>query len=398
MRWRRYPIVLGVVLWLMWAFDVSTPGPIDRAGKAKGTDFLQFYVAASLVRDGHADRLYDIHTTDARTQAIAPGAHDTLYVPIQSPVIGLALEPLAALPYERAWLAWTALLAAMYAAACLALWRNAKRLRRYPVEAGACAVALPAFYSTVLHGQLSAAALLIVTLALWAHRRNTPLAAGVLLGCLAFKPHWVLCAAILFVAAREWRVVIGIAVAAAGQLAVAAAALGPRVVLAYAGALRTVSSIGDLLEPRPSVSLRGLASVLIADPNASLVAYGVGSAMVVFAAARIWRSAPRDEWRYSAWLLALVLISPHAFEYDLLIVTPAFVLLGSWILEAPDEPSRRLVTFCACVLFAAPILAPLPAPLRVPLTVGASGALFAALAFTVLENSAARAAGLLSTS
>src|SRR5581483_295606 len=192
----------------------------------------------------------------------------------------------------------------------------------------------PAFYSTVLHGQLSAFALLLVALALWALRRDARFGAGLLVGCLAFKPHWVAAASVLFVAAREWRVIGGIVVSAAGQLALACAALGPRVAVAYAGALRSISAIGDLLEPRPSLSLRGLTSVL--------VVYAVCSALVVSAAAHIWRTSQRDEWRYSAWLLATALISPHVLEYDLLLLAPVFVLLGSWILEAPEEASRRL--------------------------------------------------------
>ena len=397
-RWRSYPALIAAVLWLMWAVDASAPGSTDRAGKPKGTDFLQFYVAASLVRDGRADELYDIRATDARARAIAPGARDALYVPIQSPAIAVALQPLAALPYARAWMVWTSLLAAAFAAACLVLWRGAGRLRAHPVESAAFAAALPAFYSTVLHGQLSAFALLLVALALWALRRDARFGAGLLVGCLAFKPHWVAAASVLFVAAREWRVVGGIVVSAAGQLALACAALGPRVAVAYAGALRSISAIGDLLEPRPSLSLRGLTSVLVADARASLVVYAVCSALVVSAAAHIWRTSQRDEWRYSAWLLATALISPHVLEYDLLLLAPVFVLLGSWILEAPEEASRRLAIYCAAVLFAAPILTPLPAAVRVPLIVGAAAALFAAIAFTVLESSAARAAGILSPS
>jgi len=48
-RIRAYSIIMAAVLWTMWLVDVATPGAIDRLGKIKGTDFLQFYVGGSFV-------------------------------------------------------------------------------------------------------------------------------------------------------------------------------------------------------------------------------------------------------------------------------------------------------------------------------------------------------------
>lgn len=388
-RWRTYPIVIATVLWSMWLFDVSTAGPLDRAGKVKGTDFLQFYVAGSIVREGRAGSLYDLATTHARMEAVAPGARDILYVPIQSPLIAKAAAPLAALPYNAAWLGWSAILGALYTAACVLLWRHAGRLRAYPVEAAACAIAMPAFYSTMLHGQLSAFALLLCALAFVAWTHRAPLVTGLCLGCLAFKPHWVAAALAVWLAAREWRVATGIVVAAIGQLAAMTALTAGLVVTAYIRMLRSVPAIGELLEPRPSLSLRGLASVLVTSNGAALALYACASLLVVVAAARIWRVTDRDEIRFPVMLLAMVLVSPHVLEYDLLLLAPVFVLLASWILDAPDDPSRRLVMWSLCALFFAPVLVPVPEVARVSIAVGAMLTTLATCGFAVVEISEA---------
>src|SRR5262249_3529127 len=61
-RVRRYALLAGIALWTVFAVDYATPGPLDRVGKIKGTDFVQFYATGSIVGEGHADRLYDNDT------------------------------------------------------------------------------------------------------------------------------------------------------------------------------------------------------------------------------------------------------------------------------------------------------------------------------------------------
>ena len=94
-RIRAYSTISAAALWIVWIVDISVPGAVDRLGKVKGTDFLQFYVGGSFVREGRLNSLYDVHALFARAQAIAPGSRDTLYLPIQSPQTALAFAPLA---------------------------------------------------------------------------------------------------------------------------------------------------------------------------------------------------------------------------------------------------------------------------------------------------------------
>src|SRR5215210_6990608 len=121
-RVRAYCTLMAATLWIVWVANFSVPGPVDRLGKAKGTDFLQFYVGGSFVREGRLASLYDVQALFARAKAIAPGARDTLYMPVQSPQTALAFVPLSAFSYPVAAGLWIAIIVLLYAAACGMTW------------------------------------------------------------------------------------------------------------------------------------------------------------------------------------------------------------------------------------------------------------------------------------
>src|SRR5262245_18270091 len=154
-RIRTYAAVMAVALWTVLAIDYSVPGPLDRLGKPKGTDFFHFYVLGSLVREGRADLLFDMDAQTARGRAVAAPAREYEYVPMNSPELALDLAALARLAYPAALAPVITVMLVAYAASCWMIWRRSEALRRYPRETIACAVAFPALYATVLHGQNS---------------------------------------------------------------------------------------------------------------------------------------------------------------------------------------------------------------------------------------------------
>jgi hypothetical protein len=370
-RIRAYSIITAAVLWTMWLVDVSTPGAIDRLGKIKGTDFLQFYVGGSFVRDGRLQDFYDVNAQYARAQAVAPASRDTLYLPIQSPQTALVFAPLSALPYGVAVGIWLAVIVLLYLTACWLIWRRCDALRRYRAEVIACVVAFPGLYSTVLHGQTSAVALLFVTAALIALWREHRMAGGLALGCLLFKPHWLAATIAVFVVAREWRVVAGMLASAAVQLGVTYAAAGAAAMNGYWKILLSVQRIGDLLEPRPGDSLKSFFKVFVPSEPAALVLYVAASCVVLLITARVWRSDTRFELRASAVVIGTILISPHAFAYDLILLAPVYLLLANWLAEAPADPRTSIMAWSLCALFVAPLLAAVPAPIRLQFSVTA---------------------------
>ena len=374
-RIRVYATLIGATLWAVWLVDFSVPGVVDRLGKVKGTDFLQFYVGGAFVREGRLNELYDVQALYTRSQATIPGSPDTLYMPIQSPQTSLVFSPLAGLSYGVAVTIWIALILLLYAASCAITWRHSKALHKYRYETVACAIAFPGLYSTVLNGQTSIVALLAVATALLALRNGWSFAAGLALGCLAFKPHWLLAAGAVFFVAREWRVVAGAAIGAAGQVGVTALLVGPAVMNAYWRTLLAIQRIGDLLEPFPGDSLRSFFKVFVPWPAVALVAYVVAAAAVVWVAGRTWRSSAPFEIRASSVIVAMLLISPHALPYDLILLSPVYFLLATWVADEPSRPLPGAILLALGAMFLAPLLGVLPVPLRLQ---------FSATAMTVL--------------
>ncbi len=370
---------MAAVLWTMWLADVATPGAIDRLGKIKGTDFLQFYVGGSFVREGRLQDFYDVRAQYARAQAIVPDSRDTLYMPIQSPQTALAFAPVSALPYGVAVGVWLTVIALLYLTACWLIGRRCEALRPYRMEVIAGAVAFPGLFSTVLHGQTSAVALLAVTAALIALGRDRRIAAGLALGCLLFKPHWLAATIAVFVVAREWRVVAGALASAVAQFGVTYAAAGAAAMNGYWTILLSVQRIGDLLEPRPGDSLKSFFKVFVPSGPAALVLYVAASCGVLAITARVWRSDARFELRASAVVIATILISPHAFAYDLILLAPVYLLLANWLAEAPPDPRTRVAAWSLSALFVAPLLAAVPAPIRLQFSVTAMAALLVSI-------------------
>lgn len=383
-RIRVYAPVIAITLWSIWIIDVSGAGVLDRLGKIKGTDFIQFYVAGSFLREGRADLLYNARAQYERAQVVAPGTADIFYVPIQSPQTALAFAPLAKYRYTVALTVWLAAIVVAYGASCWILWRDCQPLHRYRVHAIGCCAAFPGLYSTVLHGQTSGVALLAVSFALFALRRDRHFSAGLALGCLVFKPHWVAVAGAIFMVAREWRVVAGLIASAAAQLLVVSLIVGPAVMSAYWTMLRSIQRISQLLEPRPGNTLKGLLTAVIPWQPAALGLYAVLAILVVTMVAIAWRSRARFELRASAIVLGMILISPHAFEYDLILLAPVFILLANLIAESSDWLRGPVLSFALPALFIAPLVTGIPAVLRLQFSVTA----MAVILYSLTQNRA----------
>jgi hypothetical protein len=368
---RRYLAIVGVTMWAVWLVDMSGPGPLDRLGKVKGTDFLHFYVMGSIAREGRWDQLFDAEAHAVRARAVVPGSADVVFVPIESPQIAIAFAPLASQRYTVALALWLTVVLVTYGLSCVLIWQDCPVLHEHRELAAAC-LAFPGFYSEVLHGQLACLAALAVAIAAAALRRDRTFAAGLAFGFLVFKPHWVVAAGAVFVFAREWRVVAGIAVAAVAQVGMTFVVLGSSVAGAYVRALQAIPRIANLLEPQPSHSLRGLFTLLIPFELTSLVVYCGAAVATLLIAARIWRSTAAFELRLSAVVLAAILINPHVNAYDLILLAPVALLLTAWLMgSVPDASHPRVLSACLCIASAAPLCAGFPSILRLQVSVTA---------------------------
>jgi hypothetical protein len=355
-RVRIHGLLLAVCLWTVYAVDMSTPGLRDRNGLIKGTDFLHFYTLGSLALQGRGDLLYDMQSQSAVAQKLLPDAAGSLYVPLYGPQISLLFAPFAALPYGWALAAWLCLNVLIYALCCYAVWKRCPNLQSQPRTVLILAIAFPGFFFLLAWGQSSGLALACFTLAYLALCGGHPFLAGLAIGSLIFKPQLGLAAAVVFVLAREWKVVAAAVASALSQLAVGWLHYGTQIMRDYLGTLMHMGDVLPLLEPRlyQMHSLRSFWSLLLPWPRVALGFYVVTAVVVLALAVRCWRSNASLQIRYSALLFGTVLIAPHLTVYDLVILAPAFLFLGDWALGHAGQrfaPSLQLLIYLCYPLF-----------------------------------------------
>jgi hypothetical protein len=379
-RLRAHAALLALCLWGAFAAGISAPGLRDRSGILKGSDFLQFYVAGALAREGRAEDLYDYAAHVAEGQRRVPESKGTTYLPVYGPQVAVFFAPLARLPYGTALAVWLVASALLYAACVAAVWRTCPRLRPHAATVALLAVANPPLFSLIGCGQSSALALAAVSVSWLALRAGHRLAAGFALGCLAYKPQLALGAGLVLLAAGETRIVAGAALAGLIQLAGALLALGAAPVRDYAGVALQLGELAPTLgfKLHQMHSLRAFFELLVPGPGAP-VAWAVGSASALALAHRIWRSGLPLAERFSGLLVAGALVNPHQYMYDLVILTPAWLLLADGALAAPGRPGMRGSGAFLYAAFLLPALGPLARfthlQLSVPALAGVLGAL-----------------------
>jgi hypothetical protein len=78
--------------------------------------------------------------------------------------------------------------------------------------------------------------------------------------------------------------------------------------------------------------------------------------------------------RYSALLLASVLVAPHLTVYDLVILAPAFILLADWLVAQPLMASTRQLGTLLYLVYMLPLIGPFTRWTHVQLSVIAMAA------------------------
>jgi alpha-1,2-mannosyltransferase len=357
-RLRAHAIILAACLWSVYAWNLATPGLRDRAGNLKGTDFLHFYTLGSLAIEHRGADLYDMNAQAALAAQRVPRAAGLRYLPLYPPQVSLLFAPLAHLSYCWALAAWWIFSTAIYGICCYAVWRACPRLRSDGITVVVSAIAYPAFFHLIAWGQTSAIALACFTAFFFLLRARHDFAAGLVLGCLIFKPQLGLAAAVVFLSIGAWKTVVGAILSATAQLEVGVLYYGAGPLGHWINTLTNVQKVMPWLEPRPyqTHSLRTFWSLMIPWPDVALVLYVLSAAAVLVLTVLIWKRTPSLRLRFSSLLLATVLVAPHLTVYDLVILAPAFLLLADWMLALPISQSPRWLGTLLYLVFVLPLL------------------------------------------
>jgi len=375
---RAHGTILAVCLWSFYVWNLATPGLRDRNGHLKGTDFLHLYTLGSLAVAHRGADLYDMNAQAALAVQRVPEAAGIGYLPLYPPQVSIVFAPLAHLSYGWALILWWGGSAAVYALCCYSVWRACPNLRDHGGLVALLAVAYPAFFHLIAWGQTSAAALACFTLMFFLLRDRREFLAGLVLGCLIFKPQLGLAAAAVFVSTGAWKTVLGAALSAAGQLSVGVPYYGVESLRHWVRVLLNVQAVLPLLEPKPyqTHSLRTFWSMLVPWPAFSFSLYVVSTVVVFGLTIGCWQRshAVPLSLRYSTLLLASVLVAPHLTVYDLVILAPAFILLAEWLIGQRVTSSTWWMGTLLYLVYMLPLLGPFTRWTHVQLSVVAMAA------------------------
>ncbi|MGA2746931.1 MAG: glycosyltransferase family 87 protein [Candidatus Sulfotelmatobacter sp.] len=397
-RLRAHGSIVALCLWSLYVWTIATPGLRDRNGNLKGTDFLHLYTLGSLAAAHRGSDLYDINAQAALAAQRVPEAAGIRYLPLYPPQVSIFFAPLAHFSYGWALILWWTCSATLYAICCYSLWRVCPNLRGLGTTVILLAVAFPAFFHMIAWGQTSAAALACFTGIFFLLRARREFLAGLVLGSLIFKPQLGLAAAILFASLGAWKIVAGAALSAAGQLSVGVLYYGAQPLRTWLHMLRNVRAVLPLLEPKPyqTHSLRTFWSMLVPWPHLAFALYVLSAAAVLGLTIACWKRVPTVplSLRYSALLLASVLVAPHLTVYDLVILAPAFILLADWLISQNSTRSAWWLGTLLYLTYMLPLLGPFSRWTHIQLSVIAMAAtLYLIWNISFARNSLAADAG-----
>lgn len=379
---------MAVALWSVYVWTIATPTLRDRYSNLKGTDFLHFYTLGCLADEHRGAELYDMKAQAAVSAQRVPDAAGILYLPLNPPQVSILFAPLARLPYGWALAVWWLCSGVIYTICCYFVWRACPALHSQSLAVALLAAGFPAFFHLIVWGQTSAVALGIFTLVFFFLRDQRQFLAGLVFGCLIFKPQLGLAGAVLFIASGMWKVVVGAALSSAAQLLVGVVYYGTEPLRTWVQMLGNAPNLLPFFEPRPYQThcLRTFWSMVVPWWSASFVLYLISAGLVLGLTVAVWkRPGTPLGLRYSALLLASVLVAPHLTVYDLVILAPALLLLSDWLVNQPLTPATRWMGTVLYLVYMLPLVGPLSRWTHVQVSVLAMAALLYLIANRAVE-------------
>jgi len=335
-RRRIIIIALGIVsisaLFLVIGTMFSNGG-ITPWHTTVGGDFPAFYVAGQILHDPGSPHLYDRGLQARRYHELITRDSSRATLPYAyPPAVALVMSPLSRLPYRTASMAWAGISLLLYAAGLGLLWRTFDGIARADrFVAVLLSLAFEPFIVECIHGgQLCAIGFLAVCAGLALHRGGKPLAAGVALGLLAYKPTLLLALAPALMLGKQWRILAGMAVTIGiGTAFGLVAGFGPtfdflKLMLTY---VREVSG-GDGFALFKFVDICAFLKLLWHEPQAQTwPAALLGMALMAALAGRALR-AGRNETAWIVMLMGMLVCNLYVGIYDSVLAAAAMWVMA----------------------------------------------------------------------
>jgi len=317
-RARAYSLMLlGISAVVLVGWIALSDGLIDRNGQPLGTDFSNVYAAGTLSWQGHPGNAYQPALQHAAEKAVFGGREVPFFGWHYPPFFFAVAFIVATFPYAWGLAIWIAASLAAYLAAMRAILPRPETLL--------IAAASPALFINIGHGQngFLTAGLLGAALHLLDRR---PWVAGVMIGCLAYKPQFGLLIPVALVAGGRWSTIGASVATIAGLLAISFATLGIGVWHAFADSMSFTQTV--VLEQGGTgwEKIQSIFSALRMWGAGVQLAYTVQFALALMLAASLawlWQSDAAFELKAAALATASLLATPYVLDYDLVVLAIA---------------------------------------------------------------------------
>lgn len=340
----------------------------ERIGQGYA-DFTIFYAAGQMVRQGLGHRLYDdalqfqIQRSFASGVRIRQGPLPYNHPPFEA----LIFLPLTSLSYPAAYAVWSLVNLGILLTLLLVLRSHIAILHREPLGLwwlGAMAF-FPVFVA-LLQGQDTILLLFLQAFSYVSLKRKFDFVAGSWLGLGSFKIHLVLPLILFLLAWKRKKAVMGFALTCFCLGAVSIAIVGWPEAMRYPHYVLHLEKImgRGAIVPSDMPNLRGMVegwSVPRAFPGAAHLLTAALSAGLLFWVVMNGRTQPDSsddfDMKFSAAIVATLLVSYHSFAYDLtLLILPVLLIINHWS-EARCLGSRRSITLqvSTALLFLTPL-------------------------------------------
>ena len=319
----------GLIAWLL-AVTWLAETPITSLRN----DFAGFWSVGHLVLQDRASEAYLPQIALAAQEAQVP-EHEVHLPWFYPPQVFFLLAPLVALPYLPAFFLWTGASLLGLAAALRALAPNTAVVWLL--------LASPGLFWILRFGQTGVLAAALLGGALFFLARGRPVAAGILIGLLTFKPHLGLLLPFALIAAREWRAIAAAALTTLAIAAVSTLAFGLDVWPRFLEAMDIAAAMQARggLPYNQMVSLHALLRTLGLADGPALALQAALALAVLALVVQVWRSQGASLLSGALLAAGSLLISHHLLGYDLALYAPAVAILAADGLRRGWLPGER---------------------------------------------------------
>ncbi len=331
-RLQAYALLLlgGYGLMIAWLL-ITSHNLVDSFGRPIGTDFVNVWSSGHLALEGRPAAAFDPTIQAPYQQKLLGFSTDFFYGWHYPPMFLLVAAGLALMPYGLALVVWLAGTIAVYLATIRHILANATGRAwtgdmRLALLLGA---AYPAVLANLTHGQNGClnAALLGGSMALLP---THPAAAGILIGLLAYKPQYGIIVPFALLAIGCWRAIASAIVTIIVTGLFSLAVFGTETWQAFFqfGAFTKEAILEQgaagwfkLQGVFPAVRMLG------GSVGAAYAAQTIVSLLLLVLTLWIWRQNLRHDLKAAALMMATMLATPYAFNYDTMLVGPAIAFL-----------------------------------------------------------------------